>query len=131
MGIYIFNMDLLAEVLKRDYTDHQLDDFGGDIIPHLIRIGKRVFGYNFEGYWRDIGTIRTFYDTNLELTEDHRTSTFFDPEHPFYPPTLLPGSRVTGTTCKNVLLAEGCEIQDASLQHSLDRCAALLVPAQK
>jgi glucose-1-phosphate adenylyltransferase len=120
MGIYIFNMDLLADVLRPDYTDHKLDDFGGDIIPHLIRAGKRVFGYNFEGYWRDIGTIRTFYETNLELTEEHPEFDFFDPDHPIFThPRYLPGSRVTGTTCRSVLLAEGCAIQDAVLEHSL------------
>jgi len=84
MGIYIFNMDLLSDVLRPDYADHKLDDFGGDIIPYLIRTDKRVFGYNFEGYWRDIGTIRTFYDTNLELTEDHPEFDFFDPDHPIF-----------------------------------------------
>lgn len=120
MGIYIFNVDLLSDVLRRDYTDHKLDDFGGDIIPHLIRTGKRVFGYNFEGYWRDIGTIRTFYETNLELTEDNPEFDFFDPGHPIFThPRYLPGSRVTGATCKNVLLAEGCAIANAVLEHSL------------
>lgn len=120
MGIYIFNVDLLSDVLRRDYTDHKLDDFGGDIIPHLIRTGKRVFGYNFEGYWRDIGTIRTFYETNLELTEDNPEFDFFDPGHPIFThPRYLPGSRVTGATCKNVLLAEGCAISNAVLEHSL------------
>jgi glucose-1-phosphate adenylyltransferase len=120
MGIYIFNMDLLSDVLRPDYTDHKFDDFGGDIIPHLIRTGKRVFGYNFEGYWRDIGTIRTFYETNLELTEDNPEFDFFDPAHPIFThPRYLPGSRVTGATCKSVLLAEGCAISDAVLEHSL------------
>ena len=120
MGIYIFNMDLLADVLRLDYTDHKLDDFGGDIIPHLIRTDKRVFGYNFEGYWRDIGTIRTFYETNLELTEEHPEFDFFDPDHPIFThPRYLPGSRVTGTTCRSVLLAEGCAIEDSVLEHSL------------
>ncbi len=120
MGIYIFNVDLLTDVLRPDYTDHKFDDFGGDIIPHLIRTGKRVFGYNFEGYWRDIGTIRTFYDTNLELAEEHPEFDFFDPDHPIFThPRYLPGSRVTGTTCKSVLLAEGSAIEDAVLEHSL------------
>ncbi len=120
MGIYIFNVDMLADVLRPDYTDHKFDDFGGDIIPYLIRTGKRVFGYNFEGYWRDIGTIRTFYETNLELAEEHPEFDFFDPDHPIFThPRYLPGSRVTGTTCKSVLLAEGCAIEDAVLEHSL------------
>jgi len=120
MGIYIFNVDLLTDVLRPDYTDHKFDDFGGDIIPHLIRTGKHVFGYNFEGYWRDIGTIRTFYETNLELAEEHPEFDFFDPDHPIFThPRYLPGSRVTGTTCKSVLLAEGSAIEDAVLEHSL------------
>lgn len=63
MGIYMFNTDLLVNVLRKG--GERLDDFGGDIIPHLIGQGASVYGYSFEGYWRDIGTICSFYETNL------------------------------------------------------------------
>ena len=120
MGIYMFNMDVLAEVLRLDQSVQKLDDFGGDIIPYLIRTGARVFGYNFEGYWRDIGTIRTFYETNLELTEEHPEFDFYDPNKPIFThPRFLPGSQVNGCQFDRVLLAEGCEISSAQIEHSV------------
>ena len=65
MGIYLFNMQVLVDLLNDNPND---DDFGRDIIPHAIK-GKSVYGYEFDGYWRDIGTIRSFYEVNLELTQ--------------------------------------------------------------
>ena len=84
MGIYMFRMDTLMDVLRNDYADHKLDDFGGDIIPTMIQRGRPVYGFNFEGYWRDIGTIRTFYETNLELAEDNPEFDFYDPKNPIF-----------------------------------------------
>ncbi len=63
MGIYVFKTSVLIDLLT-NFPDH--DDFGSQVIPNAIRTHV-VFGYNFDGYWRDIGTIRSFYDTNLEL----------------------------------------------------------------
>jgi glucose-1-phosphate adenylyltransferase len=120
MGIYIFRMDVLMEVLKPDYADHKMDDFGGDIIPSLIEGGRRVFGYNFEGYWRDIGTIRTFYETNLDLTEDKPEFDFYNPDKPIFThPRYLPGSRINGCELKQALVAEGCEISNSTICHSI------------
>ena len=120
MGIYMFRMDVLMEVLKPDYADHKMDDFGGDIIPSLIEGGRRVFGYNFEGYWRDIGTIRTFYETNLDLTEDKPEFDFYNPDKPIFThPRYLPGSRINGCELKQALVAEGCEISNSTICHSI------------
>lgn len=120
MGIYVFRMEVLLEVLKHDYSDHKMDDFGGDIIPSLIHSGGRVFGYNFEDYWRDIGTIRTFYETNLELTEDDPKFDFYDPENPIFThPRFLPGSRINGCELQKTLIAEGCKINNSKIQHSI------------
>ncbi|MFC2065004.1 sugar phosphate nucleotidyltransferase [Chloroflexota bacterium] len=66
MGIYLFNTQVLVDLLNDNPND---DDFGRDIIPHAIK-GRSVYGYEFDGYWRDIGTIRSFYEVNLELTAD-------------------------------------------------------------
>lgn len=116
MGIYMFKMEVLADILNRDREEEKLDDFGGDIIPCLTREGARVFGYSFEGYWRDIGTIRTFYETNLELTEDKPEFDFYDPDNPvFTHPRFLPGSRLNGCTMNHVLIAEGCNAEMALL----------------
>lgn len=118
MGIYMFKMEVLADILNRDREEEKLDDFGGDIIPCLTREGARVFGYSFEGYWRDIGTIRTFYETNLELTEDKPEFDFYDPDNPvFTHPRFLPGSRLNGCTMNHVLIAEGCNAEMASIDH--------------
>ncbi|MFZ3069862.1 MAG: glucose-1-phosphate adenylyltransferase [Anaerolineaceae bacterium] len=120
MGIYLFNTELLVDALRRDKHQDKLDDFGGDIIPYLIKQGAAVYGYSFEGYWRDIGTIRSFYETNLELTEDNAGFDFYDPEKPIFThPRFLPGSRVDGCQLTRVLLAEGCEIDQAIIDHSV------------
>ena len=120
MGIYMFRMDTLRDVLRPDYADHELDDFGGDIIPFMIQQGRPVYGFNFEGYWRDIGTIRTFYETNLELAEDDPKFDFYDPKNPIFThPRFLPGSRVNGCSLKRVLMAEGSKIWAKEIEHSV------------
>ena len=120
MGIYMFRMDTLMDVLRPDYADHKLDDFGGDIIPTMIQRGSPVYGFNFEGYWRDIGTIRTFYETNLELAEENPEFDFYDPKNPIFThPRFLPGSRVNGCSLKQVLMAEGSEIYAKEIEHSV------------
>ncbi len=118
MGIYLFNADVLVDVLRKTIDGKQFDDFGKDIIPHLIAADSRVYGYQYDGYWRDIGTIRTFYETNLELTECEPEIDFYDPEKPVYThPRYLPGTRAIGCKLSRVLLAEGCTIIDAELDH--------------
>lgn len=120
MGIYLFNTDVLVDVLRKEIDGKHFDDFGKDIIPHLIAADSRVFGYQYEGYWRDIGTIRTFYETNLELAEDEPQINFYDPEKPIYThPRYLPGTRAIGCKLSRVLLAEGSTIRDAEIDHSV------------
>ena len=116
MGIYLFNIDALIELL----TDNTgLDDFGGDVIPHAIQ-EHSVYGYDFDGYWRDIGTIRSFYETNLDLATATPAFNFYDTENPIYTHSrLLPGSTVEDSRMKDVLLAEGCRIQKARITHSV------------
>jgi len=116
MGIYLFNTQVLIELL-RDNPRH--DDFGGDIIPHAIR-NCAVYGFGFDGYWRDIGTIRSFYEANLELTCQNPPFNFFDIKQPVYTHSrFLPGSVVEDSKLKDVLLADGCQIQQAELTHSV------------
>ena len=66
MGIYMFNTQMLIGLLKHHSG---LDDFGRDIIPEAIK-SHQVYGFDFDGYWEDIGTIRSFYEKNLKLTDD-------------------------------------------------------------
>jgi glucose-1-phosphate adenylyltransferase len=115
MGIYMFNTDLLLDLVENT----NFADFGGDVIPYSIN-NHRLFGYDFDGYWEDIGTIRSFYDTNLELTTPNPSFDLFEAEHPIYTaPLFLPGSKVSDTVLKDVLLTEGCRIDHAEISHSV------------
>lgn len=115
MGIYLFNTDVLLDILEHT----TFDDFGGQVIPAAID-GHAVYGYDFEGYWEDIGTIRSFYETNLALASPNPPFDFFDSEHPIYThPRYLPGSIIENSTLEDVLLAEGSCIQDSVIRHSI------------
>jgi glucose-1-phosphate adenylyltransferase len=116
MGIYMFKTSVLSELL----TYHlRSDDFGGDIIPQAIQ-SHEVYGYDFDGYWEDIGTIRSFYETNLKLTNSDSPFNFYDAKAPIYTHArFLPGSVVEDSKLENVLLAEGCRIEKAEITHSI------------
>ena len=116
MGIYLFNTDTLVNMLE---TNLGFDDFGGDVIPHAIEHAA-VFGFDFDGYWEDIGTIRSFYDTNLLLTMPDSPFNLYDSNRPIYSHgRYLPGSIVQNSILENVLLAEGCRIDLAEIRHSV------------
>ena len=115
MGIYLFKTRVLVDLLT-SMTD---DDFGGEVIPSAIA-SHRVYGFNFDGFWQDIGTIRSFYETNLMLTRPDTPFNFYDPAYPIYTRMRnLPGSIIEGTKLTNVFLADGCRIQRAELNHSI------------
>jgi len=116
MGIYVFKFQVLIELLT-NFPD--FDDFGSDVIPYAM--GSRpVYGFDFDGYWRDIGTIRSFYDTNLDLTLPDSPFNFYDPRLPIYTHArFLPGSIVEESSLKDVLLTEGCIIRKAEIRHSV------------
>jgi glucose-1-phosphate adenylyltransferase len=129
MGIYLFRTDVLVDILRKEMPPERMDDFGGDIIPYLIEHGARVCGYSYEGYWRDIGTIRSFYETNLELTEAKPGFDFYNPEQPvFTHARFLPGTRLSGSKLERVLLAEGCVIKEASIEHSVIGLRSIIGP---
>lgn len=114
-GIYLFNVDALFELLEST----NVDDFGGEVIPAAIHTHK-VVGYDFEGFWEDIGTIRSFYDTNLALARPNPPFNLFDSERPIFSrPRYLPGSIITDSALQNTLLAEGCYIEKAEISHSV------------
>jgi len=116
MGIYLFRTGALADVLTR-HSD--FDDFGHQVIPHAIQ-GGLVFGFDFDGYWRDIGTIRSFYDVNLELTCPGAPFSLFDPARPIYTHArFLPGTLCSGSSLSRVLLSEGCVVDQTDISHSV------------
>jgi len=128
MGIYFFNVQTLIDLLTEN---PHFDDFGSDIIPYAIQ-SRSVYGFTFDGYWRDIGTIRSFYETNLELVCQNPPFNFYDSERPVYTHSrFLPGSIVEDTRLKDVLLAEGCQIQKAEITHSVIGVRSIIAAGTK
>jgi glucose-1-phosphate adenylyltransferase len=114
MGIYVFRTDLLFEVLKSEG-----DDFGKNIIPSALT-DFRVMGYVYDGYWADIGTIRAFYEVNLEMTLPDRPFDFYIPGRPIYSRArFLPASEVQGAQLDHTLLADGCRVAEADIRNAV------------
>ena len=115
MGIYLFKTRVMFELL----SNPELEDFGGDVIPFAINTYS-VFGFDYDGFWEDIGTIRSFYETNLALARQDTPFNFFDPEKPIYTrPRFLPGSVLSSSVCENAMIAEGCSIVNSTIKHSV------------
>lgn len=114
MGIYVFSTELLSELLETPG-----DDFGKDLIPHSLS-DYRVMGYIFDGYWADIGTIRRFYEVNLEMASPNRPFDLNIPHRPIYTrPRFLPPTEVHGARLDQVLLADGCRVDEAEITNSV------------
>jgi glucose-1-phosphate adenylyltransferase len=114
MGIYIFNRHLIRELL-----DNPLSNFGRHIIPRAINT-HRVFSFMFQGYWEDIGTIRSFFEANLDLVAELPRFNFFDMSAPvFSRPRYLPGSKINGAQIDHAVIADGCIINHARISHSI------------
>lgn len=106
MGIYIFNKSMLVHTL--DKTEYK--DFGKEVFPALIH-SKKVHTYVFDGYWEDIGTIRSFFEANLSLAKPNPPFRMFEPDAPIYTNArFLPSTTITGATVSDSLVADGCTI---------------------
>lgn len=117
MGIYIFNRQLLFDMLERDMKDAA--DFGKEIIPQSISKHK-VASYQYEGYWEDIGNIRAFFEANLALTKDLPEFNMFDNSRAIYTRArMLPPAKVSGTTLDHTIIAEGSIINAARIDNSI------------
>jgi glucose-1-phosphate adenylyltransferase len=104
----------LTKALDNDYTD-----FGKEIIPNSIG-GAKVQGYVFTGYWEDIGTIRSFYDTNISLTTIRPEFDFYKENFPIYTRRRdLPASKMNSCVTTQCLTADGCIITNANIMHSI------------
>ncbi len=114
MGIYLFNKQVLVDCL-----DNDLVDFGNDVIPAAV--GKsRVQAHLFDGYWRDIGTIRAFYDAHMDMVLPEPPFDWYDQEWPFYThPRYLPGSQLRGCRFNDTLLAGGATILESTIEQSV------------
>lgn len=115
MGIYIFNKDLLIELMNNPDTM----DFGKEIIPQSIEKHKTI-SYQYEGYWTDIGNIDSFFDANLGLTDDIPSFNLYDKKKRIYTRArMLPTTKVSGTTLEKAVIAEGCIIHAAKIERSV------------
>ncbi len=115
MGIYIFNREVLQNVLQDDTNV----DFGRDIIPKCIKT-RKVSAYFFDGYWEDIGTIRSFYDANIALTNVSPEFNFYDEQAPIYTNRRhLPSTKVNSSSIRSSILAEGSIIDDSEIDRTI------------
>lgn len=116
MGIYLFNRDLLFKMLHQDKTS---TDFGKEIIPHSI--GRdHIISYQFDGYWTDIGTIPSFFEANLGLTDEIPLFNLFDNERTIFSRArMLPPSKISGATLEKTVISDGCIILASRLEHCL------------
>jgi len=114
MGIYVFNRKLICELL-----DNSCSDFGKHIIPQSIPT-RRVFSYVFQGYWEDVGTIRSFFEANLDLVTELPRFNFFDMNAPvFSRPRFLPGSKINGAQIEHAVISDGCIINRARITSTI------------
>jgi glucose-1-phosphate adenylyltransferase len=114
MGIYIFNAGILEKALDNDLTD-----FGKEIIPQSI--GRlKIQAYLFPGFWEDIGTIKSFYETNISLTTITPEFDFYNEDHPIYTRRRdLPASKINACVINQSLTADGCIITNANIMNSI------------
>ena len=112
MGIYVFSKQVLIDCLNND-----LKDFGKEIIPGLLK-GSKLYAHIFEGYWEDIGTVRAFFDANLQLADPLPKFNFFSEGKPIYSRArYLPASKINRCSINHVVIADGCVITDSYLKH--------------
>ncbi|XP_010531437.1 PREDICTED: glucose-1-phosphate adenylyltransferase large subunit 3, chloroplastic [Tarenaya hassleriana] len=117
MGVYVFKTEALLKLLTWRYPTS--NDFGSEIIPAAIR-DHNVQAYFFRDYWEDIGTIKTFYEANLALAEEHPKFEFYDPDTPFYTsPRFLPPSKIEMCRIVDSIISHGCFLRECSVQRSI------------
>lgn len=121
MGIYIFNAKLLVDTLKEDAVDQTSEhDFGSNIIPKLLADGKRLYTYEFNGFWRDVGTISSYHETNMDLLGPNPEFDIYSHDFPIMsnastrPPAFF-GKDAAVDDC---LVANGCKVF-GTVKHSI------------
>jgi len=115
MGIYLFKKSYLRACLESS----QRHDFGRDVLPHAVA-GGMVQSFLFAGYWRDIGTIRAFYDAHMDLVNADPPFHFNDPEWPFYThPRYLPGSSLNAVRINRSIVSEGTTLDECTVESSI------------
>lgn len=117
MGIYIFNRQLLFDILQNEFA--QATDFGKEIIPQSIEKYK-VASYQYEGYWEDIGNIPAFFHANIALTKDLPEFNLFDNTKTIYTRArMLPPAKVSGTRLDHAIIGDGCIVNAAHIENAV------------
>lgn len=113
MGVYIFDWPMLKKYMQADDADSASEnDFGHDIIPAMLKAGERLYAYAFHGYWKDVGTIGSLWEANMDLLEEPPLLDLYDPSWRIYSrnPILPPHYIANGATVSRSLVTEGCEV---------------------
>lgn len=117
MGIYIFKRKTLMSLFEENPAD---TDFGKEIIPKAIESGMKVASYAYRGYWTDIGTIRSFFDANIALTDPIPAFNMFDNHKMIYTrPRMLPPAKISGTIIKHSVISEGSIVHAERIERSV------------
>jgi glucose-1-phosphate adenylyltransferase len=113
MGIYIFSKDCLAKYLIQDADDpDSSNDFGKNIIPAMLADGQKLYAYSFSGYWKDVGTIDSLWEANMDLLGAHPALTLSDESWRIYSRHTATAPQYVGKNAiiENSSITEGCEI---------------------
>lgn len=114
MGIYVFNWAMLRQQLIADERDNgSAHDFGRDVIPRMLREGRKMFAYPFKGYWKDVGTLESLWQANMDLLADNPPVDLDDSNWPIYSvdPVQPPHFITSGAQPSRALIGEGCLIE--------------------
>ncbi|MBQ3419887.1 MAG: glucose-1-phosphate adenylyltransferase [Erysipelotrichaceae bacterium] len=121
MGVYIFNYKTLRRFLKEDEKNHDSShDFGKDIIPAFLANNLKLLAYRFKGYWKDVGTVESLWEANMDLLDDNSKLDLFDPNWKIYTGDTLAGPQLIGSKAKidNAYITQGCVV-DGEIKHSV------------
>ena len=121
MGIYMFNWTDLRKYLIKDSEDPDTDhDFGKNILPNMLNDGKKMFAWKYNGYWKDVGTVRSFWESNMDLLDENSTLNLYDRNWRIFTraKNLPPQFIGRGSIVRNSLINEGC-IVSGELNNSI------------
>ena len=121
MGIYIFTWAKLREYLIADEADpHSVNDFGKNVIPAMLNAGEVMSAYRFQGYWKDVGTIESLWDANMDMLSVNNGVELYDPEWPIFARTPTKPPHVTGAQARvsHSLVTGGCLV-DGTVENSV------------
>lgn len=121
MGVYIFNWDVLKAYLQKDAADEQsAHDFGKNVIPLMLREGLKMCAYAFQGYWRDVGTVESYWEASMDILDNQSCLNFFDNTWRIYSASILqpPHFISSKAQIRNSLISDGC-VLEGKIEHSI------------